>query len=73
LWYDAGMGARVTDPDYSISVGDVVCHKAGDVRLTVIKISRDGWTAWCEIADGAQAGLLVLRSVPDLVKVGYLH
>ena len=67
------MGIRVDDPGRSIRVGDVVRMKTGQLRLTVIEVFLDGHAAWCEIADGDNSGLLILRNVRDLVKIGYLH
>ena len=45
-----------------------------DVRLTVIEVILDGHGAWCEVDHGHEkAGLLILRNVRDLLKIGYLH
>ena len=67
------MSTRVDDPTCSIRVGDMVRMKSGKLRLTVVEVFLDGHAAWCEIVDGEKAGLLILRNVRDLVKVGYLH
>jgi len=66
------MGTRVTDPGGQ-SVLAARCVKTGKLRLAVVEVILDGTIAWCEIAEGENAGYMILRKVRDLVKISYLH